>query len=94
MLYCCDELLNSVDFFLIEVGFATLRADPCRNLVKRHVTTLAVGVKRGVASFHLALTVDALHFFILTVKSFDHPSESGMYAVITAKKSCFGAQTI
>jgi hypothetical protein len=93
LLYGSDELLKRVDFLLFEVGFATLATYPCRHFVERNMTTSAVSVERGMASPHFALAVDALHFLILTVKSFDHSSEYGTYAVITARKSFFGAQT-
>jgi hypothetical protein len=93
LLYGSDEFLDGIDFLLFEVSFATLATDPCRNFVESNMTTPAVSVERGIASPHFALAVDALHFLILTVKSFDHSSEYGTYAVITARKSFFGAQT-
>ena len=93
LLYGNDEFLDGIDFLFFEVGFATLATDPCRHFVESNMTTPAVSVEGGMASLHFALAVDALHFLILTVKSFDHSSESGIYAVITARKSPFGAQT-
>lgn len=93
MLYGSDKFLDGIDFLLFEVGFATLATDPCRHFVESNMTAPAVSVEGGMASLHFALAVDALHFLILIVKSFDHSSESGIYAVMTARKSLFGAQT-
>ena len=93
MLDSGNKLLDGIDFFFFEVDFAALATDPCRNFVESDVTPPAVSVKRGMTSLHFTLAVDAFHFLTLTVKSFDHSSESGMYAVMTARKSCSGAQT-
>jgi hypothetical protein len=93
LLYGGDEFLDGINFLLFEVDFATLATHPRRNFVERNMTTSAISVKGSMASLHFALAVHALHFLLLTVKSFDHSSESGTYAVITARKSLFGAQT-
>jgi len=81
----CEKFLDRIYLFFFEVGFATLATHPGRDLVERNVKAPAVHMKWGVASFHFALTMNAFHFFTLTVKSCDHSSKSGTYAVITAK---------
>jgi hypothetical protein len=82
---CGDKFLDRINLFFFEVGFATLATHPGGDLVERNVKAQTVYMKRGRASFHFALTMDALHFFTLTVKFSDHSSRSGTYAVITAR---------
>jgi hypothetical protein len=79
------KFLDGIDFFFFEVGLATLTTHPGRDLVERNVKAPAVYMKRCMASFHFALTMDASNFFTLTVKSCDHYSGFGTYAVMTAR---------
>jgi hypothetical protein len=85
LFYGADEFLYGINLFLFKVRLTALPTDPCGNGVECDVTAPTVRMKGGVASFHFALAMDALHFLALTLKSSDHSLESGTYVVIMAK---------
>ena len=87
------EVLNRLDFVFFEVRFTALRAYPRRHLVEKDVAPLSVYMKRGDSTLHLTLAVQAFHFSFLVLKSRDHSTSFGRYAVMIAKYSPFGAQT-
>jgi hypothetical protein len=77
--------LDGIDFLLLKIGFAALSAYPGRDLVDRDMTSSAIRMEWCMAPLHFALTMDAFHFLILTLKFSDHSPESGMYAVMIAR---------
>ena len=73
-----DEILNGIDFCRLEIGFATLRAHPCRNAVQGQVTALPVNMERCFSLFHFSFAVQAFHGALLVLKSLLHSFSPGM----------------
>ena len=69
LFYRVDELLDGINLRRFIVGFTALYADPCRNSVKREVTTPPVCMKGSVAPFHFALAMHTFHFGTRTTRS-------------------------
>jgi hypothetical protein len=88
-----DQILNRFYFRLFEEGLPTLFADPGWDVIEREMAPLPINVQRRGSSLHAAAIMNAFHFFNLTLKSADHSSFFGMYAVIIAKYSSFGEHT-
>lgn len=84
--------LDVINFILRKKRFAALCADPSGNGLPSNMIAMPVCAERGGSSDHPAFAIIAFHY-CLALKSADHCSGDGRYAVITARYSSFGAQT-
>ena len=73
-----------IDFIFFKKSFPTLRTDPSRNGFPRNMIAISVGTKWRITFYHAAFAMKTFHL-ILTLKSDDHWSGTGKYAVIIAK---------
>ena len=60
------NVLNGLDFLLLEQRLPTLLADPGGDVVNGDVATVTVDVDRSPAPFHRSLAVNAFHSFFLS----------------------------
>ncbi len=86
-------LLDVVHFVFLEERFTALGAYPCWHGLPGDMVPISIRAERGVSFDHLAFAMEAFHFYFLVLKSGDHCSGLGRYAVIIAKYSGLGEQT-
>lgn len=90
---CLNDGLDRIYFLSLKIHFTTLATNPGSDSIENEMIAIPIHMKWSRTPLHLALTLDTFHRFILTLKSFDHSSSFGIYAVIIARKSGLGEQT-
>ena len=73
-----------IDFIFFKKSFSGLCTDPSRNGFPGNMIAIPVGTKWRITFYHAAFAMKTFHL-ILTLKSNDHWSGTGKYAVIIAK---------
>lgn len=90
---CLNDGLDRIYFGSLKIDFAALTANPGSDSIEHEMIAIPIHMKWSRTSLHLGLTLDTFHRFVLTLKSSDHSSLFGRYAVIIARKSVLGEQT-
>ena len=82
LIYGLDDILNRLDFLLLEQRLATLFADPSRDVIYSDMAAVAVDVDRSLTPRHRSLAVNAPRHHVSIV-----PYEGGLSKRRTADTS-------